>query len=70
MSLVGACRTHDDLELAQRTSKQLLEKYSDKQIRAAVYTAMANIYASMGLFHQQEEMFSKIQEEGIKKNFW
>ena len=45
MSLLGACRTKEQVELAEKISNQILKNYFDEDIRASTYLAMANLYA-------------------------
>ena len=67
MTLLGACRTHKDVELAKKISDQILGSYFDQETRASTYIAMANIYGKVGLVKKQKEMLNKLDEEGLRK---
>lgn len=63
-SLLGACRVHKNLEMAEVAAKQILELEPDN---GAVYVVLCNIYAAFNRWEDLRYMRKTITDRGIKK---
>ncbi|XVF26539.1 hypothetical protein REPUB_Repub14bG0026000 [Reevesia pubescens] len=63
-ALLGACRVHKDVEIAEMAAKQILEL--DPQ-NGAVYVLLCNIYASCKRWDSLHELRELMMNRGIKK---
>ncbi|KAA8519606.1 hypothetical protein F0562_013949 [Nyssa sinensis] len=63
-SLLGACRNHGDVELAEHVAKKLLEL--DPQDSSG-YVQLSNIHASIGRWNDVMEVRRKMRAQGISK---
>ncbi|KAK1422747.1 hypothetical protein QVD17_18033 [Tagetes erecta] len=64
-SLLGACRNHNDVEMAERVSKRLLEL--DPRDSAG-YVQLSNVHASEGRFNDAGELRRKMKAQGVSKD--
>jgi pentatricopeptide repeat protein len=64
MALLGACRIHGNVGMAERVAKRILEMESEN---AAVYVLLSNIYAAAGNRHLCENVERQRKERGAKK---
>jgi len=64
MALLGACRIHGNVEMAERVTKRILEMEPDN---AASYVLLSNIYAAAGNRHLCENVERQRKEKGVKK---
>ncbi|PWA98258.1 pentatricopeptide repeat (PPR-like) superfamily protein [Artemisia annua] len=64
-SLLGACRSHNDVEMAERVTKKLLEL--DPQDSAG-YVQLSNVHASEGRFNDATELRKKMRAQGVSKD--
>ncbi|CAM6035145.1 unnamed protein product [Sphagnum compactum] len=64
MALLGTCRIHGNVEMAERVAKQILEMEPDN---AAGYVLLSNIYAAAGNRHLCENVERQRMEKGVKK---
>ncbi|KAG0484198.1 hypothetical protein HPP92_008113 [Vanilla planifolia] len=64
-SLLGACRTHNNLELGAWAAEKLLEKDPSN---ASAYVMLANIYASSGRWDDVAKSRSLMRDRGVRKN--
>jgi pentatricopeptide repeat protein len=64
MALLGACRIHGNVGMAERVAKQILEMEPEN---AAVYVLLSNIYAAAGNRHLCENVERQRKERGAKK---
>jgi len=64
MALLGACRIHGKVEMAEHVTKQILEMEPDN---AASYVLLSNIYAAAGNRHLCENVERQRKEKGVKK---
>ncbi|KAK9281302.1 hypothetical protein L1049_004199 [Liquidambar formosana] len=60
-ALLGACRIHKQVELAEEVSKKLLPLESDQ---SSVYVLLSNIYADVGMWESVKKMRLKMGETG------
>nr|XP_043621741.1 pentatricopeptide repeat-containing protein At4g18840 [Erigeron canadensis]XP_043621742.1 pentatricopeptide repeat-containing protein At4g18840 [Erigeron canadensis] len=63
-SLLGACRSHNDVEMAERVTKKLLEL--DPQDSAG-YVQLSNVHAYKGRFSDAIELRRKMKAQGVYK---
>ncbi|XP_068663957.1 pentatricopeptide repeat-containing protein At4g14170 [Aristolochia californica] len=63
-ALLGGCRVHGDIEVAERVTKKLLELEPE---RSGYYALMANIYAAKGRFNDAERIWSLMRERNVNK---
>ncbi|KAH9540911.1 hypothetical protein CY35_14G031200 [Sphagnum magellanicum] len=63
-ALLGTCRIHGNVEMAERVAKQILEMEPDN---AAGYVLLSNIYAAAGNRHLCENVERQRMEKGVKK---
>jgi pentatricopeptide repeat protein len=63
-ALLSACRIHDNVEMAERVAKKILELEPDN---AAGYVLLPNIYAAAGNRHLCENVEQQRKEKGVKK---
>ncbi|CAM6049373.1 unnamed protein product [Sphagnum compactum] len=64
MALLGACRIHGNMEMAERVAKQILEMEPEN---ATGYVLLSNIYAAAGDRHLCENVERQRKEKGAKK---
>jgi pentatricopeptide repeat protein len=64
MALLGACRIHRNMEMAERVAKQILEMEPEN---ATGYVLLSNIYAGAGNRHLCENVEWQRKEKGAKK---
>jgi pentatricopeptide repeat protein len=64
MALLGACRIHGNVGMAERVAKRILEMEREN---AAVYVLLSNIYAAAGNRHLCENVERQRKERGAKK---
>ncbi|KAH0468656.1 hypothetical protein IEQ34_001888 [Dendrobium chrysotoxum] len=64
VALLGACRTHSDVELAEYAFKQLIKL---KYINDGTCTLLSNIYANAGLWQNVARIRLLMKNSGIKK---
>ncbi|XP_022989356.1 pentatricopeptide repeat-containing protein At5g66520-like isoform X1 [Cucurbita maxima] len=62
-ALLGGCRIHGNVELAERVGKILLELDVDN---SGYYTLLSNIYAKAGRFDDVAKIRKTMKEKGIK----
>ncbi|KAF3435265.1 hypothetical protein FNV43_RR22352 [Rhamnella rubrinervis] len=63
-SLLGACRIHQNVEVAEVAAKNLLHLEPDV---ASHYVLLSNIYASAGLWDKAMDIRRKMKEMGVRK---
>uniref|UniRef100_A0A5K1E332 DYW domain-containing protein n=2 Tax=Nymphaea colorata TaxID=210225 RepID=A0A5K1E332_9MAGN len=63
-SLLAACRTHNNVFLAEMAAKKLLDLEPHKD---AIYVILYNIYASMGKWYDASKTRERMENAGIKK---
>ncbi|CAN6439633.1 unnamed protein product [Victoria cruziana] len=63
-TLLGACRIHGDLCLAERATKKLLELRPDQ---SGDYVLLSNTYASIGRWDGAEEVRKLMGDRGVRK---
>lgn len=64
MTLLSACRIHDNLERAQCAAEQVLELDPQNE---AVYVVLSNIYSAAGRWEEAAKMRRVMAERGVKK---
>ncbi|KAI3717208.1 hypothetical protein L1987_68676 [Smallanthus sonchifolius] len=64
-SLLGACRNHNDVEMAERVTRKLLELDPHD---SAGYVQLSNVRASEGRFSDAIEMRRKMKAQGVSKD--
>ncbi|KAM0054665.1 putative tetratricopeptide-like helical domain superfamily [Helianthus debilis subsp. tardiflorus] len=64
-SLLGACRNHNDVNMAERVTKKLLEL--DPRDSAG-YVQLSNVHASKGRFDDAVELRRKMRAQGVYKD--
>ena len=64
MTILGSCRTHNDIERAERIYKEMSLKYP---MNCSTYVVMSNIYLKNGKMEEAERVRQKMNELGIKK---
>ncbi|KAK2982045.1 hypothetical protein RJ640_017396 [Escallonia rubra] len=64
-SLLGACRSHGDVKMAERVARKLLEV--DPQ-NSAGYVQLSNIKASMGRWNDVLDVRRKMRAQGVTKD--
>ncbi|RDX80142.1 putative pentatricopeptide repeat-containing protein, partial [Mucuna pruriens] len=63
-SLLGACRVHKNVQLAEMAAKQILELEPEN---GAVYVLLCNIYAACKRWENLRQVRKMVMERGIKK---
>ncbi|KAL3528890.1 hypothetical protein ACH5RR_008212 [Cinchona calisaya] len=63
-ALLGACRVHKDVEMAEKAAKQLLQLEPEN---GAVYVLLCNIYAACKKWDNLRDLRNIIMQRGIKK---
>ncbi|KAI4355767.1 hypothetical protein L6164_004508 [Bauhinia variegata] len=63
-ALLGACRVHKNVELAELATKQIIELEPEN---GAVYTLLCNIYAACKRWENLSEVRKMMMDRGIKK---
>ncbi|ERM94696.1 hypothetical protein AMTRI_Chr03g49900 [Amborella trichopoda] len=63
-SLLGACRTHGNLELARKAAEALFEIEPEN---GATYVTLGNIYADAGMWEEVERVRRLMEDRGIVK---
>lgn len=63
-TLLGACRNHGNVEMAERIARKLLEL--DPQDSSS-YVQLSNVHASMGRWNDVMEARKKMRAQGIRK---
>nr|DAD31301.1 TPA_asm: hypothetical protein HUJ06_010152 [Nelumbo nucifera] len=63
-TLLGACRTHGNVELGERANERLLAMRRDQ---SGDYVLLSNIYASMGEWDGVEKVRKLMDDSGVKK---
>ncbi|XP_058095211.1 pentatricopeptide repeat-containing protein At4g18840 [Magnolia sinica] len=63
-SLLAACRSHGNIELAEHVAGQLLELNPQDN---ACYVQLSNIYESAGRWDDVREVREKMRKEGVRK---
>ncbi|CAK9225565.1 unnamed protein product [Sphagnum troendelagicum] len=63
MTLLGACRIHGNVEMAERVAKRILDMEPEN---AAGYVLLSNIYAAVGNRHLCEKVEHQRKEKGAK----
>ncbi|KAK3150593.1 hypothetical protein QOZ80_3AG0235190 [Eleusine coracana subsp. coracana] len=63
-TLIGACRTHGEIELAKYANQKLLQARSDA---SGDYVLLSNIYASVGEWFRSEKMRQLMDDSGVNK---
>ncbi|XP_022714800.1 putative pentatricopeptide repeat-containing protein At3g15930 [Durio zibethinus] len=63
-ALLGGCRVHKDVEIAEMAAKQILELDPEN---GAVYVLLCNIYASCKRWDSLHELRESMMDRGIKK---
>ncbi|KAK6284907.1 hypothetical protein POUND7_003859 [Theobroma cacao] len=63
-ALLGGCRLHKDVEIAEMAAKQILESDPDN---GAVYVMLCNIYASCKRWDSLHDLRESMMHRGIKK---
>ncbi|XP_042482017.1 pentatricopeptide repeat-containing protein At5g15300-like [Macadamia integrifolia] len=63
-TLLGACRTHGNVELGKQANKRLLAMRRDQ---SGDYVLLSNIYASMGEWDGVEKVRKLMDDSGVKK---
>ncbi|XP_011625899.1 pentatricopeptide repeat-containing protein At1g06140, mitochondrial [Amborella trichopoda] len=64
-ALMGACKIHKNVELAERVAEKLFVLEPD---RPDAYVMLSNVYASMGLWEGAERVREMMRERGLKKS--
>jgi pentatricopeptide repeat protein len=64
MALLGTCRIHGNVEIAERVAKQILEMEPENVVS---YVLLSNIYASAGKGHLCENVEWQRKEKGAQK---
>lgn len=63
-SLLGSCRIHGNVELAERASKRLFEL---EPTNAGNYVLLADIYAEAGMWNEVKRVKKLIEDKGLQK---
>ncbi|KAF8409112.1 hypothetical protein HHK36_005185 [Tetracentron sinense] len=63
-SLLGACRSHGDVEMAERVARKLLEL---NPLDSSGYVQLSNMYASMGRWNDVREVRRKMKAQQVRK---
>ncbi|KAM1023831.1 hypothetical protein ACFX2I_044600 [Malus domestica] len=64
-ALLGACRQHKEMDLAEVAAKKLTELEPDK---AGPYVLLSNIYASQGRWHDVAEVRENMRARSLRKS--
>lgn len=64
-SIVGACRAHGNMELAERALTELLKLEPDEP---GGYILLSNIYATLGRWSCSDKIREHMERRGVKKN--
>ncbi|PKA64546.1 Pentatricopeptide repeat-containing protein [Apostasia shenzhenica] len=62
--LLGACRIHGNVAIAESTSRRLLELHPD---HGGTYVLLSNIYSSMGKWDEAEGVRELMEERNVRK---
>jgi pentatricopeptide repeat protein len=63
--LLGACRIHDNIELAEHVAEQIFKLDPNN---AAPYVLLSNIYAAMGKWVEREKVWKMMNDRSVHKN--
>ena len=63
-SIVGACRAHGNMELAERAFRELLKLEPDEP---GVYVLLSNLYATWGRWSCSDKIREHMDSRGVKK---
>ncbi|KAK8930729.1 putative pentatricopeptide repeat-containing protein [Platanthera zijinensis] len=63
-SLLGACRIHPDIEIAELAAKSLFELDSKNSGR---YILLSNVYTSLGMIEEANSIRALMKRRGVKK---
>ncbi|KAB2626631.1 pentatricopeptide repeat-containing protein [Pyrus ussuriensis x Pyrus communis] len=63
-TLLGACRTHGNIELAVKASSQLLQL---EPLNAAPYVVLSNMFARAGKWEEVSTIRKHMRDRGVKK---
>ncbi|KAM1810883.1 hypothetical protein ACFX12_027583 [Malus domestica] len=63
-TLLGACRTHGNIELAVKASNQLLQL---EPLNAAPYVVLSNMFARAGKWEEVSTVRKHMRDRGVKK---
>ncbi|XP_010262488.1 PREDICTED: pentatricopeptide repeat-containing protein At1g06140, mitochondrial [Nelumbo nucifera] len=63
-ALLGACRIHKKVELAEQVAKKLLVLEPDQ---SGMYVLLSNIYAAVGMWRMVKKMRGMMSEKGLNK---
>ncbi|KAJ8768168.1 hypothetical protein K2173_021108 [Erythroxylum novogranatense] len=63
-SLLGACRTHGDVEMGKRIADALMDVEPNQ---SGSYVLMSNLYAEKGQWEKVAELRKGMREKGVKK---
>lgn len=64
-ALLGACRIHKNVEIAERTVRKLIELEPDKD---GAYVLMSKIYAEADRWEEAKKVRRLMKDEGIRKS--
>lgn len=65
LSLLGACKSHSNIELGERVAELLFEL---EPKNAATYVLLSNMYAIAGRWNDIERVRKKMKDKSVKKN--
>lgn len=65
LSLLGACKSHSNIELGERVAELLFEL---EPKNAATYVLLSNMYAIAGRWNDIERVRKKMKGKSVKKN--
>uniref|UniRef100_A0A0A0LWF3 Pentatricopeptide repeat-containing protein n=1 Tax=Cucumis sativus TaxID=3659 RepID=A0A0A0LWF3_CUCSA len=63
-SLLGACRTHGNVEMAERIANDLMKK---EPLESGPYVLMSNLYAQKGDWEKVAKVRKEMRERGVMK---
>ncbi|KAL3523163.1 hypothetical protein ACH5RR_015997 [Cinchona calisaya] len=63
-SLLGACRVHQNVELAEISANNLIQL---EPVVASHYVLLSNIYSSAGLWEKANKVRKNMKEKGVRK---
>jgi pentatricopeptide repeat protein len=64
-ALLGACKSHNDVELAEWAAHHVLEL---EPFNASVYITLSNIYAQAGRWEDSTKLRKVMEDRGLKKD--